>query len=285
VVRRVSHTAVVVRDVAATANLWSDDFGLGSPTGLRKFADNAVLQVMFPVGESGAFAVLQSTHRGTPMWRAAASGRGLFHVATHVADLDAAVAELRGRELMVQVMPPTTVMGAPYAWVAPASACGAYVGVIRERPTPRPTPGPAGTIRRLAHIGHVVDDLGAAVRLYRDVLGFALADEQPLAWPEEGVETLHASAPEGPAVKLIRVTDPASLLGRLHRRLGEGLTYLGLEVDDLDATIGRLSTRGYWLQVRAESGSLPRRAWIDPDYAGTYLGGTLGAWVLLAERL
>jgi methylmalonyl-CoA/ethylmalonyl-CoA epimerase len=99
--------------------------------------------------------------------------------------------------------------------------------------------GPAAP--RLDHIGVAVSDLERALVLYRDALGL-----EPSAVTDVPTEQVRAVfLPVGDAaVELLEATGPASAIARSIERRGPGIHHLTLVVDDLQAALDRLKSRG-----------------------------------------
>ncbi|HXH27991.1 MAG TPA: methylmalonyl Co-A mutase-associated GTPase MeaB [Candidatus Polarisedimenticolia bacterium] len=112
----------------------------------------------------------------------------------------------------------------------------AAAGEILARLPPVP-----GTRPVLDHLGVAVRDIEAHLPLYRDRLGLeVLAVEQVDA---EGVRV--AMIPAGRTrIELVQPISGSSTVTRFLERRGEGLHHICLEVDDLEATLGRLKEGG-----------------------------------------
>lgn len=93
-------------------------------------------------------------------------------------------------------------------------------------------------LRRIDHIGVIVDDLAEATGLLRSL---GLADGPTL----EREDLSAAFFPCGDvSIEVVEVTDPA----QRRKRLGEGrqarIEHIAIEVDDLDATLAALEALG-----------------------------------------
>lgn len=96
-------------------------------------------------------------------------------------------------------------------------------------------------IRRIDHIGIVVDSLDKRLPFWAHALGLNIS----------GIETVDseqvkvAFLPAGPArIELLEATSPASPVARHLERRGPGIHHLTFEVADLDAALARLREAG-----------------------------------------
>jgi methylmalonyl-CoA/ethylmalonyl-CoA epimerase len=96
-------------------------------------------------------------------------------------------------------------------------------------------------IRRIHHVGIVVERLATAYRFYRDTLGLPLLKEAVIA--EQGVRAalLDAGASEG---ELLEPLDASSGVGKFLARRGEGLHHLCLDTADIEGALAGLAARG-----------------------------------------
>lgn len=141
-------------------------------------------------------------------------------------------------------------------------------------------------ISKIDNIGIVVEDLDAAIRFFID-LGLEFEGRTTVEGPAvdrllalEGVRSEVASlrAPNGVGVELSSFISPAA-----RRPVGGGtVNTLGMgrimfQVDDLDAVVARMRTRGTEL--------LDEVVQYDDTYRLCYLRGPEGILVALAQRL
>jgi methylmalonyl-CoA/ethylmalonyl-CoA epimerase len=96
-------------------------------------------------------------------------------------------------------------------------------------------------LKRIDHIGIVVNDLNVALQTYCDSLGFRLL--QRINIPEHGVEAAFLDAGNG-TVELIASTDPTSGTARFLQTRGEGTHHICFEVEDIVATLAALEAQG-----------------------------------------
>ncbi|MBI1358607.1 MAG: methylmalonyl-CoA epimerase [Acidobacteria bacterium] len=123
---------------------------------------------------------------------------------------------------------------------------------------------------KLDHLGVAVRSVDQALELYRDGLGLAVRHRGVVE--HEGVEV--AMLPAGDArIELLEPTTPDSAIARFLEKRGEGLHHIALEVDDLEAAVGRLRGQGRRLvteeiQIGAEG---YRYVFVHPSSAGGVL--------------
>ncbi len=96
-------------------------------------------------------------------------------------------------------------------------------------------------IKRIDHVAIVVEDLEAALGFWRDALGLPL--EKTEANPGENVNI--GFLPLGDSeIELLEPTDPDSGIGKYLAKRGAGMHHVCVEVDDITATIRRLTAHG-----------------------------------------
>lgn len=108
---------------------------------------------------------------------------------------------------------------------------------------------------KIDHVGIVVRDLEAAVRLYRDLLGVSVvAFEENPGWKTAIIKT------EAGKLELMEATDANSPVGKFIAKRGEGLHHLALEVDDVQTYLDKAAGLGLsLLDRRPRKGSENRR--------------------------
>jgi len=143
------------------------------------------------------------------------------------------------------------------------------------------------TIRRMDHVGVVVDDLAAATAFFVE-LGLELQGEAPVegGWVDRvlGLEGVRAEiamleTPDGHGrVELSTFHAPTGPAGDGQAPANApGLRHLSFEVDDLDAVLARARARGADLVGEVER--------YEDRYRVCYVRGPEGIIVELAERL
>jgi methylmalonyl-CoA/ethylmalonyl-CoA epimerase len=93
----------------------------------------------------------------------------------------------------------------------------------------------------LDHIGIAVSDLAAALAFYRDALGLEI--EAPEEVASQRVRAHFIPAGEA-ALELLEATAEDSPIAKYVAKRGPGLHHLTLRVDDIDAALTQLKTRG-----------------------------------------
>ena len=96
-------------------------------------------------------------------------------------------------------------------------------------------------IRRIDHVAILVDDIESALRFWRDGLNLRLSHVEDVPDQEAVVAFLPAGEAE---IELVKPTAEESGVARYLAKRGPGLHHLCLEVDDLEATLGRLRKLG-----------------------------------------
>ena len=130
-------------------------------------------------------------------------------------------------------------------------------------------------IKRIDHIAVVVENLDAALGVYRDALGMTLAHTDVI--PEQDVKM--AFLPSGDTeIELLEPLSQESGIGRYLAKRGEGLHHICLEVDDIEATLAELKARGAQLiDETPKRGAAGKIAFLHPK-------GAHGVLVELLER-
>ena len=91
------------------------------------------------------------------------------------------------------------------------------------------------------HVGVAVDDIEAAVSLYRDSLGMPLVHRETVA--EQGVEAALLAIGEG-HVELLQPLGPDTAVGKFLARRGPGLHHVAYRVQDIERTLAELAAAG-----------------------------------------
>jgi methylmalonyl-CoA epimerase len=130
VFRRIDHIGVAVADLEAAVALHEQTYGM--PVAHREtVADQGVEAVLLDVGESHV-ELLRPLGDDTPVGRFLAKrGPGLHHVAYQVADIDAALAELRARGTrLIDAAPRVGIRGSRVAFVHPSASAGILTELV-----------------------------------------------------------------------------------------------------------------------------------------------------------
>jgi methylmalonyl-CoA epimerase len=94
---------------------------------------------------------------------------------------------------------------------------------------------------RIDHTGVAVDDLDAAIKLYKEVLGMPLVHRETVA--EQGVEAVLLDVGDG-HVELLSPLGEDTPVGKFLARKGPGLHHVAYAVEDIEATLEQLSAAG-----------------------------------------
>ncbi len=94
---------------------------------------------------------------------------------------------------------------------------------------------------QIDHIGIVVHDIDESLKTYADQLGFTLLERVMI--PEQLVEAAFLDAGNG-TIELIAPTDSESGTARYLQNRGEGTHHICFAVDDIEATLAELRSRG-----------------------------------------
>jgi len=94
---------------------------------------------------------------------------------------------------------------------------------------------------RIDHIGVAVEDLGAALELYRD--RFAMREQHRETVEEFGVEAILLEVGES-HVELLRPLSDDAGVARFLARHGPGMHHVAYGTDDIDATLERVRSAG-----------------------------------------
>lgn len=133
---------------------------------------------------------------------------------------------------------------------------------------------------RISHIGVVVHDIEAALRIWRDGLGFKPFAE--MRFDVEGIRSVFLSLSGHPgemAIELMQPLDETDMSNAVARRLatkGEGFYHLALVTDDVVASGETLRARSFALLDRPPVDAASRGRWlITPKAAnGVMIEGT-----------
>ena len=99
-------------------------------------------------------------------------------------------------------------------------------------------------IKKLDHVGIAVEDLDAALAIYRDALGLNLEDIEIVA--DQGVRVAKLTVGESVLELLEPYGENSPVAGFLAKR-GPGLHHICFDTDDVDAGLNRLGEQGVQL--------------------------------------
>jgi methylmalonyl-CoA/ethylmalonyl-CoA epimerase len=112
---KIDHLGIAVNSIDEGKNFWTDVLGLEFE-GAETVAEQKVTTAFFPVGESEVELLESTAHDGPVAKFIEKKGTGFQHIAFRVADIDAALAELK--EKNVQLIDQTPRIGAGGARIA-----------------------------------------------------------------------------------------------------------------------------------------------------------------------
>jgi methylmalonyl-CoA/ethylmalonyl-CoA epimerase len=120
------------------------------------------------------------------------------------------------------------------------------------------------------HVGVVVEDLEAAIALYRDVLALPLVHRETII--EQGVDAALLDVGDG-HVELITPLDRASSVGRFLAKRGGGLHHVAYRVASVEETLGELAASGVHLIDQTPRAGIrgSRVAFLHPSSTGGVL--------------
>ena len=90
-------------------------------------------------------------------------------------------------------------------------------------------------------MGVAVEDIDAALELYEGSFAMPLAHRETVE--EQGVEAVLLDVGDG-HVELLRPLGPETAVGKFLERKGPGLHHVAYAVDDIDATLAKLTAAG-----------------------------------------
>lgn len=122
-------------------------------------------------------------------------------------------------------------------------------------------------IKRIDHIGVVVDDLQVALAFWQDALGLDLTHVDDVPAEHSQVAFLPAGGSE---IELVKPTTGGTGLARFLEKRGPGMHHVCLEVDDLEEMLARLKTKGVQLinETPVLGAGGKKYAFIHPKSAG-----------------
>ena len=97
---------------------------------------------------------------------------------------------------------------------------------------------------RIDHIGVAVEDIDAAIELYRDGFGMELAHRETVE--SQGVEAVLLDVGDG-HVELLAPLGPDTPVGKYMAKNGAGLHHVAYAVDDIDAALEKIAAAGIGL--------------------------------------
>ncbi|MFZ5917395.1 MAG: methylmalonyl-CoA epimerase [Chloroflexota bacterium] len=132
------------------------------------------------------------------------------------------------------------------------------------------------SINKIDHIGIAVQDIEAALKVYRDALGLRLTKTEFV--PEQAVKI--AFLPTGESeIELVQPTTDDSGIARYMARRGEGIHHICLQVDDIEATMAQMAAQGLELIDKT-----PRVGSAGQKYAFVHPKSAHGVLIELYEK-
>jgi methylmalonyl-CoA/ethylmalonyl-CoA epimerase len=124
---KIDHLGIAVHSIDEGKNFWSEVLGLAFE-GTETVAEQKVTTAFFPVGESEV-ELLESTAPDGPIAKyMEKKGAGIQHIAFRVADIEAALAELKQKGVrLIDEKPRMGAGGAKIAFLHPKATGGVLV--------------------------------------------------------------------------------------------------------------------------------------------------------------
>ncbi|HEU5252942.1 MAG TPA: methylmalonyl-CoA epimerase [Solirubrobacterales bacterium] len=97
---------------------------------------------------------------------------------------------------------------------------------------------------RIDHIGVAVEEIDAAIELYRDGFGMELAHRETVE--SQGVEAVLLDVGDG-HVELLAPLGPDTPVGKYMAKNGAGLHHVAYAVDDIEAALEKITAAGIQL--------------------------------------
>jgi methylmalonyl-CoA/ethylmalonyl-CoA epimerase len=123
------------------------------------------------------------------------------------------------------------------------------------------------SVKRIDHIGVVVNDLQIALSFWQDALGLDLTHTDEVPAEHSLVAFLPAGGSE---IELVKPTTEDSGLARYLEKRGPGMHHLCLEVDDLEGMLAQLKAKGILLinETPVSGAGGKKYAFVHPKSAG-----------------
>ncbi|MHB8585315.1 MAG: methylmalonyl-CoA epimerase [Thermoplasmatota archaeon] len=138
---KVEHLGIAVADLDAASRFFSETLGL--PLSKREVLASQEVKIAFhPVGETKLELLASTTPEGPIARHIEKRGTGIQHVAFHVADIRAAMQELRAKKVrLLSEEPEAGAEGSLVCFLHPKDSAGVLVELV-EMPRPAGTHGP-----------------------------------------------------------------------------------------------------------------------------------------------
>ena len=96
-------------------------------------------------------------------------------------------------------------------------------------------------LKKIYHLGYVVEDIEAAARFYEKHFDAALGEPEEVE--EQGIVATMFEVGES-KIELVQPTRPDSPVGKFLAKRGEGFHHVAFKVDDLEAALRDLKEKG-----------------------------------------
>ena len=126
------------------------------------------------------------------------------------------------------------------------------------------------SVKRIDHVAIAVKDADEATRQYTTLLGAAHIRTEVLDEKAGPVKVSYVRLGEN-VVSLFQSVEPDGWVNQHIARHGEGLHHLGLEVDDLDAFVRDVESKGFTIPLRDEFSNRSEVVLRPRDAAGVVL--------------
>jgi len=94
-------------------------------------------------------------------------------------------------------------------------------------------------IKKISHIGLAVGNLKEASAFFQENFGLPFTDQENFG------ELIFSFIPmEGTNLELLQSTEPDGQIAKFIQNRGQGVHHISFEVDDIQAELGRLKTKG-----------------------------------------
>ena len=125
-------------------------------------------------------------------------------------------------------------------------------------------------VKRIEHLGIAVENLDAAIDLYKNLLNTVCYKKEEVQ--SEGVRTAFFQVGQS-KVELLEATNPDSPIAKFLAKNGPGFHHVAFEVDDIDFELQRLEANGFQLihQTPKDGADNKRIAFLHPKSSGGLL--------------
>lgn len=130
--------------------------------------------------------------------------------------------------------------------------------------------------KKIDHLGIAVEDLKAAIEVYKDVLGLDFAGEEEVS--EQQVRVAFFPLGES-SIELLEPTNPDSPIAKFIAKKGPGIHHIAVRVDDVSQAIAEMKNKG----VRMID-EVPRKGAHGAKIAFVHPKSTPGILLELCER-